>query len=405
MKRTLPLLTLALSLLAGCDDGTNTGPSTPPVSTTGPLYAITTQILTTDEGQSYVFVTDKLEDAANLSLDNAIEIPGRALGVGIPKSGALFVGSSEGATVTRYELTADGQLQKGASVSFAGKGVKSIGEYQNQFQFVSATKAYYFDGYTAQAIVWNPTDMSVTGVIPLPGLTVDGSVMTFSTFPVRRENQIIMLAAWRPADTVGITKQAGVIVIDTQKDTATIVKDTRCGYVRDGALAADGQLYLATESYGAAVYRVASDKTPAPCLLRFNPQTLAFDPSFYVELKTLAGGNTGGSLVPGPNGTAYLRVLDETIYPVSATTNPRALASASAWKWWQVQLGTTPTAAPVASLPATTGSTFLFEAEDQTLFTRFTSGAASTDLFLLSGQSGQTKASLQGATFSFLQVR
>lgn len=403
MKRIVSSLTLALSLLAGCGGGT-TGP-TEPTPTAGPLYAITTQILTTDEGQSYVLVTDKLDDAGALDLSKAIELPGRALGVGIPKSGTLYVGGSEDATVTRYDLSADGQLVKGATVSFAGKGVTSIGEYQNQFQFISATKAYYFDGRTSQAIVWNPTDMSITGTISLPGLTVDGTVLTFSTFPIRRDNQVVMLAAWRPDSSVGITQQAGVVVIDTRTDTATIVKDTRCGFVRDGAIASDGLLYMATESYGASVYRVASDKTPTPCMLRFNLDTRAFDPSFFVELKTLAGGSTGGSLVPGPNGATYLRVLDETLFPVTADTNPRVLASASAWKWWQVQFGDKPTAAPVAALPATTGSTFLFDAGDQTYFTRFTSGAASTDLFVLTGQSGQMKTSLQGATFSFLQVR
>ncbi len=148
-----------------------------------------------------------------------------------------------------------------------------------------------------------------------------------------------MLAAWRPDSSVGITPQAGVIVIDTQKDTATIVKDTRCGYVRDGAIASDGLLYMATESYGASVYRVAPDKTPKPCMLRFDLDKLAFDTSFFVELKTIAGGSTGGLAGAGANGATYLRVLDETIYPVAADTNPRVLASASAWKWWQVQFG------------------------------------------------------------------
>jgi hypothetical protein len=324
--------------------------------------------------------------------------------VGIPKSGALFVGGDEAPTVTRYNLTTDGRLEKAGTVSFEGKGVASIEEYQHQFQFISSTKAYYFDGRTSQAIIWNPTEMSVLGTINLNASAVAGSVMTFSTLPLRREDQVIMPLGWRPETGVGITKQAGVAVIDTKTDTATFVSDDRCGYVRDGVMGPDGMIYLATEVYGASVRRVAGGETPVPCLLRFNPQTLKFDLSFHKELAGLVNGNTAGSLIPGPSGTAYLRVFDESLFTVAAGTHPRALASAPAWRWWQLQL-TTLTATPVVGLPATTGSTFLFEAGDRTLFTEFTSGSASTNLRELTDQSGKVALSTQGITFSFLQVR
>ena len=84
--------------------------------------------------------------------------------------------------------------------------------------------------------------------------------------------------------------------------------------------------------------------------------------TFHQELSTLVDGGTAGSLLPGPNGTAYLRVFDESLFTVQQGTHPRVLASASAWKWWQLRLDTL-AATPVAALPATTGSTFLFPAE------------------------------------------
>jgi hypothetical protein len=393
---------LALPLLAGCGEeksgpGGDTSPDTP-------LYAITTQIVTTDTPQSYVVLTDTLDSSEALKLENAIELPGRALGFGIAKSGSLFVGGNEGPTVTRYDLTSDGRLAKAGTVSFEGKGVASITEYQHQFQFVSETKAYYFDGRTAQVILWNPTEMSVTGSISLSDITVQGAVMTFATLPLRRADQVIMPVGWRPATGVGITKQAGVIVIDTKTDTAIFRKDTRCGYTRDAVLGTDGKVYLATEVYGAAVRRVAGGETPTPCLLRFDPESLSFDASFHRELSTLVGGGTAGSLIPGPEGTAYLRVFDESLFPVQQGTSPRALASASVWKWWQLRLDTL-TATPVDGLPATTGSTFLFKADDRTLFTEFTAGSAATNLRELSDRSGKVTANLPGISFSFLQVR
>ncbi|PTL85186.1 MxcI protein [Vitiosangium sp. GDMCC 1.1324] len=395
---------LALSLLAGCgDDNDGKTPDNGGDSTT-PVYAIAAQSSGSgSSSQTYIILTDKVEQTEQLSFDNAVVIPGRALIAGLSKKGALFVGGSEGPTVTRYNLTADGKLEKGETVSFAPKAVKTIGEYQNAFQFVSDTKAYYFDGSTQQAIVWNPSDMSLTGSIPLNGLTVDGAGLSFSSFPIRRGNQLVMLPAWRTS-TAQVVKQAGVVVIDTTTDTATVVKDDRCGYARDGVIGPDGLLYMATEAYGAAYRRTTGESAPESCMIRFDLQKLAFDSSFYVSLNTLAGGQTVGSLVPGPNGAAYLRVLDESTLasPVTAGTSARALASAAAWRWSRFNFDAR-TATPVAGFPATSGSAFVFEAGNQTLFTSFKDG--NTTLHLMTGEDGKLMATSTGMAFSFLQVR
>ncbi|ATB27490.1 hypothetical protein [Melittangium boletus] len=402
--------TLALALTAGCGvsdpEPTTPEPTTPgDTDSTGPLYAIITQLLTADTPQSYIVLTNKLDGNATLALDKAIEVPSRSLGMGIPKSGALYVAGDEDATVTRYNLTAKGTLEKGDTVSFAGKGVASIGEYQTQFQFASPTKAYYFDGRTSQVIVWNPTEMTVTGSISLPGLAITGAITTFASSPVvTRENQIIMPVGWRPSSVVGITKQAGVVVVDTRTDTATLVTDDRCGYVRDGVLGPDGQVYLATEVYGAAVHRVTGGDTPEPCLLKFDPSSLTFDPDFYKELNSFANGGTVGTILPGPQGTAYVRVLDEQTYPIQAGVHPRQVASAAAWKWSQLKLDTF-TATPIETLPVSTGSTFLYQAQDQILFTQFAAGSSGTTLHQLTGETGKPQVNSQGLIFSFVQLR
>ncbi|QRK05503.1 hypothetical protein JQX13_35835 [Archangium violaceum] len=412
MRFTIPLRSLrlaitvlALPILAGCP-GEDPTPTPDGGTSTQSVYAITTQVRASDDSQSYIIVTDSVDHTAPLSLDNATEVPGRALGVGIPKSGSLFVAGSEGPTVTRYNLTSDGRLEKGTSVSFANQGVLSIGEYQHQFQFISETKAYYFDGRNSKVIVWNPSDMSVTGAINLTGLAVNGAIQTFATLPIRRENQVIMPLGWRTTETGDIVTKVGLIVVDTTNDTAKVItKDERCGYVRDGVLGPDGMLYLATEVYGSAVRRVKGATAPPPCLLRFNPQTLEFDSSFFVELEKLVNGGTAGSLLPGPNGTVYLRVFDEKSFEVKDSTVPRALASAPAWTWWQIQLGDSPTATPAVGLPASSGSTFLFEANGRTLFTEFATDSSSTSLRELTDQSGKVTATYSGVSFSFVQLR
>ncbi|RKH33479.1 hypothetical protein [Corallococcus sicarius] len=400
------LTAFACSFVVACGDDP-VDPVPDAGTNTSPLYAFVAQVSADSESQSYVILTDKVDHTEPLSLENATEIDGRALGSGISKSGALFVSSSESAVVTRYNVTNDNKLEKAGEVSFASKGLSTIGEYQNQFQFVSDTKAYYFDGRTSQIIIWNPKEMALTNSISLPEMTIAGTVLTFASNPIRVGTKVLMPLGWRPASGIGITKKAGIIVLDTATDTAVLATDDRCGYVRDGVVGADGQVYLATEAYGAAVKRTAQSdvNVPTPCLLKFDPATAKYDAAFYKELGALTNGGATGSLLQGPAGSGYLRVLDETAYPVQAGTHPRVIASAVAWRWWKLDLANITQATLVDTLPASTGSSFLFQADNRTLFTEFTNGGTHTNFRELSDLSGKVVATHSGLSFSFLQLR
>ncbi|XXF81260.1 hypothetical protein P2318_16325 [Myxococcaceae bacterium GXIMD 01537] len=400
----LVIASLALALLAGCGEDEPVDPEKPNENTQ-PAYAFVTQVSAETESHSYIVVTDSLDHTQQLSLTTATEVKGRALISGQPKTGTFFVTGSDSATVTRYKLNNENRLEETGTLSFASKGVKSIGEYQNQLQYISETKAYYFDGAGAQIIVWNPKEMVITTTIPLPEIAIENAVTTFATLPLNRTGQVLLPVGWRPSGSVvGIVKKAGIVAVDTATDKATVVTDDRCGYVRDGVIGADGAVYLATEAYGAAVFRVKGGDTPVPCLLKFNPQTLKFDPDFYRELSQITGQATTGSLLAGPNGTAFLRVLDESVFTVQPNAHPRPVASAAAWTWWQLNFSNF-SATKVAAIPPTTGSAFVFEAGNRLLFTEFTNASTETNLRELTDQSGKLTANTKGLTFSFLQLR
>ncbi|MFY0579659.1 hypothetical protein ACN28S_40285 [Cystobacter fuscus] len=148
---------------------------------------------------------------------------------------------------------------------------------------------------------------------------------------------------------------------------------------------------------------MAPNNNPAPCLLKFNPDTLQFDPAFYKDLNSLAGGAATGALLPGPQGVTYVRVLNDTIPPETSFSNARILASGAGWEWWKVDT-TTWTATKQDAFPATTGSTFLYEADNQILYSEFANGSTATTLHLL-GDNGKPTVTTQGLTFSFLQLR
>jgi hypothetical protein len=136
--------TALLTALAGCsdtDDRQSEGDAPPtspagesgaagaPSDTPRSVYALTTQVFGETENQSYVLLTAELAADTQLSLDDAVvEIAGRALGSGPENGGVLFAASELAPTITRYELTADGKLAGGDSVSFLGKGITKFGE-------------------------------------------------------------------------------------------------------------------------------------------------------------------------------------------------------------------------------------------------------------------------------------
>ena len=304
------------------------------------LYALTTQIIG-DQSQSYVLLTHSLAGDRTLKIeDGVVEISGRALGTGPEGGGVLFMANDSSPEVTRYELTESDTLEAAGSVSFLGKGVTAFGEYGGQMQFISPEKAYWFDGPTAQIVVWNPTTMEVTGSTSLPGLAEAKLTMSFTAAPIWRGEKLYTFVAWRQG--VSIIPRAAVVVIDSKTDAATIVEDTRCGYVRDGVLADDGKIYVATEAFGSAA-QFLDIRNPKPCLLRFDLESETFDAEFKVDLSSLFDGRAAGTLLVGPNNQAFLRVLDESAASPAALVGPRQLASSSAWGWAKFIPGEQPT--------------------------------------------------------------
>lgn len=387
--------------VGGAGAGAGGAGGAPPEEETA-VYALTTQVFGELEDNSYVLLTNRLAADTELSLDDAVvEIAGRALGTGPENGGVLFVAGELAPTITRYDLTDAGKLSGGSTVSFLGKGVTSFGEYGGQFQYISAEKAYWFDGPTAQIVVWNPTTMKVTGALPLTSLAAANQVLSFTAAPVRDGDKLYSFAAWR--EGLAITPRLAVVVVDTKTDTVKIVEDDRCGYARDGVLS-DGKLYVATEAFGSAAYHL-DDTNPAPCMLRFDTATAKFDEDFTVVLSTLFDGSSAGSLVVGPDNQAFLRVLDTASIP-EGVTNPRVLASVAAWDWYKLTPGDEPEVAQVHGAVLAGGSVLPFKLGSRSFAPLFIAGEETRFLELSAdGPSKSEAITIPGLVFSAVKLK
>ena len=399
----------ALTACAGDDgaDGSAPGPAHGPEAgaTTGrgPRFAVVTQVAASGSmPMSFVSMTDTLSSPEPVSTSDALSIAGRALVANEPGSGSFFVSSGTGGELTKYTLDPAGKPASAGTISFPGAA--QIGEYASQLQFVSATKAYYFDTRTAQIFVFNPSTLAAPTAIALPGLQVADAILTFSsTLPVRRGSKIALAAGWRSSNNQRVIPKTALVVLDTSNDTAAVLFGSdRCGYVRDAVEGSDGRVYIATEAWGSSVHRLAPDNAPPPCLMRTNSELTAFDAAYVKDLNAITSGVTG-SLTQSRDGKVYTRVLDEDAATITPMTVARALASLPVWSWWELQLGDSPTASKVAGAPLGTGSLIVFDTRDKRYAAEI--GATGTGLLDLTTGVGPVSISTSGFTFSAVQVR
>jgi hypothetical protein len=380
--RHAPALALAL---AACTD------SRPPddVEPLAAAYLVGTRVWDDSSTTSYFHVVDSLEAGTEIDLREAIESPGPAKLFAIGELGWFAIGGGEAPTITRYELGADNRLTEGLSISLQGHGVDSLWD---TMYVVSPTKAYYPDRDGQQLIVWNPTEMVITGTIDLRQTDRPGFLSLYSYTPIVRGDQLLFTVGWFDWSANDmVLGETGLVVIDTAADlVARFDVDPRCGGITQAIATASGDAYLVSSALAGAAHRL--DRLPtAPCALRIRGGETTFDAGYHMALGELTGGAIAGEPVPGGADRIFLRVFDEgaaTIAPGSATWE---LTGQLAWQWWAWDVAAN-TASKLDALPASTADVLWFQLDGRVFGTATTADYATTTLIDLTAAGGPTPA-------------
>jgi hypothetical protein len=349
----------ALSPAGGCDEARTPGvPAAPGTAT--PLYLLAGTIFGTPD-VSYVVPTRSLAPGTTLDYDQALEIPGGA-GVYAPERGGhFFVGTGDSPTLTRYEVTADGSFNRGETLSFANHGLTNALVNNSGVVFLSPGKAYFIHQEDLKAVIWNPTSMQIDGALALPAeLQKEGFVVVFDGKAQRQGNDLHLVATWADHTNGKYPPGALVVTIDTTTDSVVAREpDDRCSQVFDSMRHPSGDIYYACSTWSAATHRALGAAFAAEsCLLRIRRGQRRFDPDFHVRLPALTGGQVAGTLVPGLGAEGFVRVLDESLFPVVPGATVSELTGAEAWRWWRLDLDAL-TAAPTDLAPSAAGATEL----------------------------------------------
>jgi hypothetical protein len=304
-------------------------------------HALSTTVFQADGQTSLVGLVDDPAAPGVFDVTTALEVGGSAALFGDDGRNVFSLGSSDSATVTRYELSPTGQLSERGSLSLQPYGITSAFKRPELVPMISATKAYWVDDGSAQVVVWNPEAMTLTGTISLAAAQREGWVLEVGQ-AVARDGLLFISANYRD-DADGEAGEAVAIVIDTLTDAVVeVATDVRCGGTLDIARGPAGELYFASNTLAASFYALGRfEGYPGPCVLRIAPGEQTFDPGYYVSMLELTGGRAAGQLVLGASGRAFLLALhtDLLAEPLGPDSELFAPYEAAAWRWWSVELG------------------------------------------------------------------
>ncbi len=275
---------------------------------------------------------------------NSIEAPGGGRLYHAPDTTWFLLGQDDQPNITRYEVGADGKFVKGATISLTDYGVTELAD--QAVIFVDDHKAYYMDGFQNQLVIIDPTEMTITGKVDIPGTEREGFVASLG-YALTREDAIYVPVNWyEPVNYNAVPGGSMLVRIDPKTDTVTATEpDARCnGAVNnDRMVSDDGTAYFFSTRENSVVWRSVNDGKSGihDCALRMKKGQQNFDPDWFLDLTTRTGGYPALSHGAAGDSKVFLMVLDETITPVvneGAGLEWPFFLSQEGWVWYVLDL-------------------------------------------------------------------
>jgi hypothetical protein len=272
----------ALALgLPGCDSGALGIAAAG--SGTAPAVMVAVESRSPEGSNFYVGAYPELP--AELALSEMIETPSGQNAAAF--GGYIYIWSPDSGIYTRYAVDDALRLSLAGSVSFMNLG----GTGNVMTRFISATRAYSMTRDNLQIIVWNPSDMTVSGSIDTSG-ALDPEYPDFDYGePVAFGDYVAWPILWSDEANADYKPAVDVILASATSDApAFAISDRRCGGGWSLFVDDTGDLYALGNAYFGFAHFF--DRDPArhlnDCLLRVRAGSTEFDPDFYVDLDRAA---------------------------------------------------------------------------------------------------------------------
>jgi len=349
-------------------------------------YILGSVVIVNENRTTYVQVVHEL--SGHFDNKTAVEIPGN--GNILVQGTSVFAGLTEEPTWVRYGLGADGKLAETGRINFMAQGFTTI-DYGNAI--VDAHTAVSVSSKQLVAVVWDPTDLLIKGTVPLSHLQVDGYELEVWTTSAH-DGKVYIPGRWANWTAGEILPKVSLTILDpAAMKVVGVAEDTRCASAGQPVFGKDGYAYVMGDGRTYSIQMYANAKgLPAPknCLLRIAPGATSFDPAFMKTIPELTGGlESVNELETSAQGSGY--AFTSMFYPDMLPAGVKPVDfdfwSYPVFKYWTIDLGDTPAAHEVASLPfATVG--FIDSAIDGKLLTGQSPDGANSVVYELDPATG-----------------
>lgn len=337
-RMSVVLLSLALASAAACseDDGQG-GPSG---VSTGPVFAVPTQVYGADfeSSTSYVPLVPSL-DVSRISLDDARELAGRGT---VAKLGDyVFIASSGEPVVHRFKLAQDGTLEAAGRLNFQNYGVPAYFTIDSWGGvLVDAERAYVFNGTDGSHIAWNPTTLEITGTIEGPDMVKEGYNLE-SIAVVRGDRMYRIFTSLNYESWEFLAEPQYLAVYDLKKnELVDLVEESRCPQLYSRPFVDEqGDIYFSGWVWTPGL--TLTGDYPASCALRIKAGQDTFDPDWQLRFaEEVTDGREAGIMRPLGDGKVLLDVFHDERVTIDDTTDPQELMNTPNWRLWTVDLET-----------------------------------------------------------------
>lgn len=295
-------------------------------------YVFAAIVSSGDDSNTYVSLLDEL---AGQTVDNAAgrEFPGTS-DVWV-FDGAVFVADQESKTIAKFKIDRGSLLEDGR-ISFSDYGLNDFGFWVNRF--VDSHKAYLGNA-PAEFIIWDPSEMTITGTLPLPDLPTQGVLAPNPGYADRaavlRDGLLYQPVYYADDTYFKYASNSSILVVDTARDEVVDVLDAPCPGLDFGTQLENGDIYFSTWVFAPA--GAAVDGGPKTCVVRL-PQAQPRKVELAFQVRELTAGREGGAFRYIGNGRALMSVLHDDRAADEGVTDLTGVGLGPYWRFWLVNM-------------------------------------------------------------------
>ncbi|MEM1418142.1 MAG: hypothetical protein AAGH15_24820 [Myxococcota bacterium] len=249
----------------------------------------------------------------------------------------FFVFDGAQPVLTRYRVTPDGRFEEEEQLAFPGLLTPPRFLAPASFVFADERRAYLFDAFAAELILWDPVELSVIDAIAVPTEDVPGPNLLplVAVEPGRAGQRVVYPISFANSVTDIAHPRTLVAVLDTETDSLeTLLVTETCGYLRHVWITEDGDALLSTDIFSTAVNFASEGARAGPsCVLRLDLETMTLDDAPVLAEGEALGGNPGGSFAFVSDDRAFVRVLDLDALPDGGALTTVELTNGAYWRW------------------------------------------------------------------------